>query len=242
MGLCFVIPVYNEGRSVAPLARAIAAHAPQPCRILFVDDGSTDETQEELRKLQAELAGIDVIRLRQNRGKTAALALGLSQTDADVVVTMDGDLQDDPAEIPRLLALLDQGYDMVCGWKTQRQDPWHKTFPSRIFNWGVAHLFGLPLHDVNTGFKAMRGETARALPLSGGMHRFMPVLAAQLGYRVTELPVAHHARRFGHSKYGWTRMLHGARDAAQLWLRLRSGALPPREVPAADDWERLPGH
>lgn len=239
MGVCFVIPVYNEGRSVAALARAIAANAPEPYRILFVDDGSTDETASELRRLQAELPNVEVIRLRRNQGKTAALALGFSQTDAEVVVTMDGDLQDDPAEIPRLLAVLDQGYDMVCGWKARRQDPWHKTFPSRVFNWGVAHLFGVPLHDVNTGFKAMRGETARALPLSGGMHRFMPVLADRLGYRVTEVPVAHHARRFGHSKYGWTRMLHGARDAARLWRVLRAGGLPPRAVPAAEEWERV---
>ena len=228
MFVSFLIPVCNERDTLAPLVAGITEHVGAlPHRILLIDDGSDDGSWEAMCALRADYPTLDLIRFRRNYGKTLALAVGFAQIDGDVAITMDGDLQDDPAEIPRLLATLDAGYDLVCGWKARRQDPWHKTFPSRVFNAGIARAFGLPLHDVNTGFKAMRMEVAKRLPMRGNLHRFIPVLAAHYGYRVTEIPVAHHPRRYGQSKYGFFRIFHGLRDAALLGWRLRVLNRPP---------------
>ncbi|HEO69764.1 MAG TPA: glycosyltransferase [Candidatus Hydrogenedentes bacterium] len=219
MNLSFVIPVYNERETLGALAEGIIEQAGvHACRILFVDDGSTDGSFEVIRSLQKRLECVDVIRFRRNLGKSAALAAGFHRAQGDIVFTMDADLQDDPREIPRFIEKLDEGYDVVSGWKRDRQDPWHKTLPSRIFNAAVAGVFGLDLHDVNCGFKAYHTEVVKAIPVYGGRHRLIPVLAAQQGYRVAEIEVEHHPRTFGHSKYGLNRLPRGAADALSVWF------------------------
>lgn len=219
MKLFFVIPVYNEVQTVAALARGILEHVPaHDTRILFVDDGSIDGTYEALEALGSELPQVETIRFRRNVGKSQALAAGFARAEGDAVITMDGDLQDDPSELPRMLEQLDNGYDVVCGWKRRRNDPWHKTIPSYIYNQISARIFGLDLHDINTGFKAMRIEVVRGLRLYGDRHRLIAVYAHQLGYRVGEIPVAHHARRYGQSNYGIERFSRGALDVLTAWF------------------------
>lgn len=219
MKVVFVIPVFNECKTVETLAEGIARHVQGiDHRILFVDDGSSDGSSEILSRLCERSDRIGFIKLKRNYGKSHALAAGFSRAEGDIVVMMDADLQDDPEEIPRMLAKLDEGYDLVCGWKQIRNDPWRKTIPSKIYNWAVSRAFGLSLHDINTGFKAMRMETAKRLPLVGDMHRMIAVFAAGMGYRVTEIPVVHHPRRFGRSKYGFSRFYGGAADASAVWL------------------------
>lgn len=225
--ITFVIPVYNESPTLETLAQGIREHVGEHgWRILFIDDGSTDDSWQVLRRMHEQSKQIDIVRLRRNFGKTAALAVGFMLARGDVIITMDADLQDNPKEIPAMLAKLNEGYDVVCGWKQRRLDPWHKTFPSRIFNAWVAHTFKLPLHDVNTGFKAMRGEVAAQLPLWSDMHRLIPVFAANMGYKVTEIPVEHLPRRFGRSKYGVERFVRGAIDAITAAFLTRYGDAP----------------
>lgn len=227
MNLTFVIPVYNERESLRTLVEQIATNAAAwPHRIILVDDGSTDGSFEVMESLHEDFPAVDVVRLRRNFGKTAALAAGIACAEGDVLVTMDADLQDDPKELPRLLDKLEEGYDLVVGWKAVRHDPWHKTFPSRVYNKMAARLFGLDLHDINCGFKAMRMDVARSLPLYGELHRMISVHAAARGYRVAEVPVEHHPRRFGRSKYGVSRFLRGAMDMLSTWFLLRHGQAP----------------
>jgi len=214
MKLFFVIPVFNEVESVRTLTEGILAHTQDhEVQIFFVNDGSTDGTGEVLDKLAAAHDGVRVLHFRRNFGKSQALAAAFSRAEGDVVITMDGDLQDDPAELPKLLAKLDEGYDVVCGWKADRKDPLHKTFPSRIYNGWMRRMFRVDLHDINTGFKVMRLSVVRNLNLYGEMHRMIAVFAASLGYKVTEVAVTHHPRRFGQSKFGFERFYRGAFDA-----------------------------
>lgn len=214
MKVTVVIPVYNEHETLRPLAAQVREQLRDtPHRILFVDDGSSDASWEVLSALHTECPDVDALRFAANSGKTLALAAGFSRADGDAIITMDADLQDDPAEIPRFLAALETGYDLVNGWKVTRHDPWTKRFPSRVYNRGISLLFGLHLHDVNCGFKAMRVDVAKRLPLRGDMHRLIPVLAARNGARVTEMGVQHHPRRWGSSKYGFERFWEGIRDA-----------------------------
>src|SRR5262249_18811630 len=157
-------------------------------------------------------AHVRVIRLRRNFGKTPALVAGFAQTRGEIVFTMDADLQDDPAEIPRFLAKLDEGFDLVSGWKYPRLDPITQTFPSRVFNGMVSASTGVKLHDINCGFKAYRRELIEDIKLYGELHRFVPVLAHQRGFRVAEIQVRHHPRQYGKSKYGARRFLRGVLD------------------------------
>ncbi len=225
--ITFVIPVYNEAPTLEALTKGIREHVGEhPYGILYIDDGSTDESWEVLKKLRAESPLVEIVRLRRNFGKTLALSLGFAMARGDIIITMDADLQDDPAEIPSMLAKLEEGYDVVCGWKQRRHDPWHKTLPSRLFNKWIAHTFKLPLHDVNTGFKAIRGTVAAQVPLWSDMHRLIPVFAASMGYKVTEIPVKHHPRKFGESKYGFERFVRGAIDAVTAAFLTRYGDAP----------------
>jgi len=225
--LDFVIPVYNERDTLPALAEGIARHAaPHPFRILFIADGSDDGSDKVLLELHERYPWVDTIRFRRNFGKTAALAAGFQRVRGDIVFTMDADLQDDPKEIPRFIEAIRAGADMVCGWKRKRHDPWHKTLPSRVYNCWVSWVFRIPLHDVNCGFKAMRAEVARHLILYGEMHRLIPVLAQQNGCRLAELPVEHHPRQSGVSKYGFERFMRGAADVVTVRFLERYGASP----------------
>lgn len=209
-----VVPVHDEERSVVELyVQLEAALATQPggWEVVYVDDGSTDGTFATLTDLHARHDNVRVVRLRRNQGKAAALDAGFAECAGERVVTIDGDLQDDPAEIPALLAQLDD-HDLVCGWKRNRRDPLTRRLPSRIFNGVVRRVSGVPLHDMNCGLKAMRREVAAELRLYGELHRFIPVLAADRGFRVTELPVNHRPREHGRSRYGLERYLRGFLD------------------------------
>jgi glycosyltransferase involved in cell wall biosynthesis len=210
-----VVPVHNEERSVALLHDELqSALDPlgEPWEAVFVDDGSTDGTFAALTRLHAGTDNVRVVRLRRNFGKSAALAAGFAQASGETVVTIDGDLQDDPAEIPGLLAKLEEGFDLVSGWKTKRRDPLRRRAPSRLFNWVTGHVSGLRLHDMNCGLKAYRAEVVRGLRIYGELHRFLPVLAHYRGYRVAELPVNHRPREHGRSRYGMERYLRGFLD------------------------------
>jgi glycosyltransferase involved in cell wall biosynthesis len=210
-----VVPVYNEERSVALLYEELqAALEPvgEPWEAVYVDDGSTDGSFAALTRLHAAHENVRVVRLRRNFGKAAALAAGFANASGEVIVTIDGDLQDDPSEIPHLLAKLDEGFDLVSGWKAKRRDPIARRAFSRVFNGAVGLVSGVHLHDMNCGLKAYRASVVRRLPLYGELHRFLPVLAHQRGYRIAELPVNHRPRAHGRSRYGFERYLRGFFD------------------------------
>ena len=210
-----VIPVYNERESLRPLldevlpvVRALGRRA----EVVFVDDGSTDGSTLLLEQLALDEPEVRVVVLRRNFGKGAALMAGFRHATGDMVVTMDADLQDDPCEIPAMLAALEDGADLVSGWKADRHDPWTKRAASRVFNGVTNKLSGLALHDLNCGLKAYRAEVVKSLSLSGDLYRYIPVMAAAEGYRVREMAVNHRPRRFGASKYGLERYVRGFLD------------------------------
>jgi glycosyltransferase involved in cell wall biosynthesis len=213
--ISIVIPLHNEERSIALLYDELqAALEPlgQEWEAVFVDDGSVDGSFAALTRLHNANENVRVVRLRRNFGKAAALAAGFGQAGGETIVTIDADLQDDPAEIPHLLVKLDEGFDLVSGWKTRRRDPLRRRVPSRIFNWVTGRVSGLRLHDMNCGLKAYRAEVVRGLPLYGELHRFIPVLAQYRGFRVAELPVNHRPREHGRSRYGVERYIRGFLD------------------------------
>jgi glycosyltransferase involved in cell wall biosynthesis len=210
-----VIPARDEEHSVAPLFEELRESLDELGRsweAIYVDDGSTDRTFAALAELYAREPNVRIVRLRRAFGKAAALDAGFREASGDVVVTIDGDLQDDPAEIPRLLAKLDEGFDLVSGWKTRRRDPLVRRVLSRIFNAVTSALSGIRLHDMNCGLKAYRAEVVRDLRLYGELHRFIPVLAFYRGFRVAELPVTHRPRAHGRSRYGPERYVRGFLD------------------------------
>jgi dolichol-phosphate mannosyltransferase len=210
-----VVPVYDEELTLALLYEELeAALEPleRPWEVVFVDDGSTDGSFAALTRLHAAQGNVRVVRLRRNFGKAAALGTGFAQARGDVVVTIDADLQDVPAEIPRLLAKLDEGFDLVSGWKAKRRDPWLRRALSKLFNVATSRISGLRLHDLNCGLKAYRAEVLAGLRIYGELHRFLPVLAHYRGYRVAELTVAHRERAHGRSRYGPERYLRGFLD------------------------------
>jgi len=210
-----VVPLYDEEGSIDALYRelvdALETHG-QPFELIFVDDGSTDASLQILTQLHAETTNVVVVHLRRNFGKAAALQAGFLEARGDVVVTIDADLQDDPAEIPHLLAKLDEGFDLVSGWKTRRNDPWTRRLLSRVFNWATAVVSGVRLHDVNCGLKAYRAEVLQGMRLYGELHRFIPVLASYRGFRIAEVAVNHRPRAHGLSRYGLNRYLRGFFD------------------------------
>jgi glycosyltransferase involved in cell wall biosynthesis len=213
--LSILIPVFNEGDTVEELHRRLTevlAGLGRPYEILFVDDGSTDATAECIAAVIARDRAVRAIHFRRNFGKAAALSAGFRDVRGDIVVTLDGDLQDDPEEIPAFLEALERGYDLVSGWKRRRHDPLTKRWPSRIFNWVTARVTGIRLHDFNCGFKAYRREVVTSIRVYGELHRYIPVLADRLGFRVGEHEVRHHPRRHGRSKYGGARFINGFLD------------------------------
>jgi glycosyltransferase involved in cell wall biosynthesis len=213
--LSIVIPVINEEGNLRELHQRLTTSLTKiglPYEIVFIDDGSSDGTWSLILRLVESDQHISALRHRRNFGKARALSNGFAAATGDVVITMDGDLQDDPDELPRFLEELDKGYDLVSGWKQNRQDPFGKTAPSRLFNWTVRKVSGVQLHDFNCGFKAYRLEVTDSIRLYGELHRFTPVLANAEGFRIAELPVKHHARKWGQSKYGWSRLVKGFLD------------------------------
>jgi dolichol-phosphate mannosyltransferase len=215
--ISLVIPLLNEQETLIELVRRIdAASDKDLCEIVMIDDGSTDESWQVIEKLAQTRGSMRALRFRRNFGKAAALAAGFAEATGKIIITMDADLQDDPKEIPRMVAKLGEGYDVVSGWKQHRFDPWHKRWPSLVFNAILRYFSKIPLHDFNCGFKAYRREVLEEIDLYGEMHRFVPVLAAARGFKVAEITVEHHPREFGSSKYGWSRIPKGFLDLATV--------------------------
>lgn len=223
-----IVPVFNERDSLEQLMHEIEAAArnlAQRVEVIFVDDGSTDDSWAVIRKLSSDDC-VSGVKFRRNFGKAAALQAGFDRAAGGIVFTMDADLQDDPAEIPRFLQKLGEGFDVVSGWKQVRHDPWHKVFPSRVFNRMVSNVTGVHLHDHNCGFKAYRADVLREVRLYGERHRFVPVLAAAEGWKVGEIGVQHRARRFGRSKFGARRFLKGFLDMLSVRFATEFGRRP----------------
>jgi glycosyltransferase involved in cell wall biosynthesis len=216
LDISVLVPVLDEAETVEELGARVAAVLDgrgSRFEIVFVDDGSRDGTAERVRAAHGRDPRIKLLRLRRNFGKAAALSAGVEHARGRIVITMDGDLQDDPEEIPRLLEMLETGgFDLVSGWKRERRDPVAKRIPSRLFNWVTRRLAGVDLHDFNSGFKVYRREVLDQIAVYGELHRYIPVLASRRGFAVGEAPVTHHARRYGVSKYGWDRFYKGLLD------------------------------
>lgn len=210
-----VIPVYNEEDSLNELVERIEKATKdlhQPYEIVFINDGSTDKSQEVIDRLASAHNNIGSITFRKNFGKSAALSAGFKHVKYDIIFTMDADLQDDPVEIPRFLAEIENGYDLVTGWKENRLDPKEKTIPSKLFNAMTSKMSGLKLNDYNCGFKCYKREVLEEIDLYGELHRFVPFLAHKKGFKVKEIPVLHHERKHGVSKFGLERYARGFFD------------------------------
>jgi glycosyltransferase involved in cell wall biosynthesis len=210
-----VIPVYTEEKNVEELHEKlikVLSSLKKKYEIIFVDDGSTDNTFENLLRIHEKDEHVKVIKFRKNFGKATALSVGFNHANGDIVITMDGDLQDDPEEIPNFINKINEDYDLVVGWKFQRKDPITKTLPSKIFNTLTMHLTKVKIHDFNCGFKAYRKEVTENIEIYGELHRYIPALAYWKGYRIAEIKVKHHARKHGKSKYGGSRLVKGFLD------------------------------
>lgn len=222
--LSIVVPLLNEAESLPELYTRITAALRKMDRsyeIIFVDDGSTDASSAVVEKLHRQDDHVKLIQFRRNYGKSAGLSAGFAAAAGDFIITMDADLQDDPEEIPNLLAKLQEGYDLVSGWKKNRRDPFLKRFTSRIYNYFTSLFSGIRLHDFNCGLKAYRAEVIQTIQVYGELHRYLPVIAHHNGFRVTEIPVTHHPRRYGRSKFGAARFTRGAFDLLTITFLTR---------------------
>jgi glycosyltransferase involved in cell wall biosynthesis len=222
--LSVVIPLLDEEESLRELYRQIvqaASSLKKPFEMIFVDDGSTDNSFGVLQELHDADSRVKAIRFRRNFGKSAALSVGFHQARGDVIITMDADLQDDPAEIPALIETLEQGYDLVSGWKKRRHDPISKTIPSRLANSVTAFMTGIAIHDMNCGLKAYRKEVVRGISVYGELHRYIPALAHWAGFRVGEKVVQHRPRKYGHTKFGISRLSRGFLDLLTVLFTTR---------------------
>lgn len=230
LGVSVVIPLYNEQDSLRELSAAIREELFKLCdknyEIIFVNDGSNDRSAEILKDLVAGSSRIISLTFRRNVGKSPALAVGFKEAKYGIVITMDADLQDDPKELVNLIAKLDEGYDLVTGWKKKRNDPASKTVPSKFFNMVTSFFAGIKLHDFNCGLKAYRKEVTEALEVYGELHRYLPALAHWKGFRVAEIPVTHHPRKFGKSKFGTSRFFKGFLDLLSIVFVNRYGKRP----------------
>lgn len=220
MKISYVIPVFNEQDSIAQLYDEIIANNPQgyEYEFVFVDDGSNDNSYEILERIAQTDNQVTVVKFRRNFGKAAAMQSAFEQVQGDIIITLDADLQDDPSEIINFVEKIEQGYDLVSGWKKERQDPKSKTIPSKMFNYVTSRSFHMKLHDFNCGYKAYKKELVKELDIYGEMHRYIPALAYAKGFKVTEIPVKHRARQYGRSKYGKERYLRGFLDLLTVKL------------------------
>jgi len=229
-----VIPVKDEDKSIAELSNSILSVIDGmgngfDAEVILVDDGSNDDSWQIMCQLSKEYQGrVNALRLRRNFGKSVALEAGFRKAKGDFVFTMDADLQDDPNEIPKFIEALDGGLDLVSGWKRRRNDPISKTLPSRLFNKVTASMTGIPLHDFNCGFKCYRREVVESIHLYGELHRYIPILAHNFGYRIGEVEILHHPRQYGKSKYGFERYARGFVDLLTVMATTR--------------WMNKPGH
>jgi glycosyltransferase involved in cell wall biosynthesis len=225
-----IVPVLDEEQSIPELVdriRSVCDGAGFSFNVWLIDDGSTDDSWDVIESMHERDSRIAGLKLRRNYGKSAALALGFKRADGKYVITMDADLQDDPAEIPGLIALLESGYDLVSGWKRERHDPLSKRIPSKFFNFVTRRITKIELHDFNCGLKAYRNEVVKSVRLYGELHRYIPLLAARQGYtRITEKVVQHHPRKFGSTKFGLERYLRGFLDLLSVSFLTRFASRP----------------
>lgn len=213
MDLSFVIPVFNEEKTLKELHNKILENVGiNTYEIIFIDDGSKDNSYDILQEIAQSDKNVQVIKFRKNFGKSAALQAAFDKAKGDIVFTLDADLQDDPAEIPKFIEKINKGYDLIAGWKKHRKDPITKKIPSRIFNIVTSIIFRLKLHDYNCGFKAYKNEVIKSISIYGELHRYIPAIAKAKGFKISEIPVKHHKRKFGKSKYGFERFTRGFLD------------------------------
>ncbi|MXY99603.1 glycosyltransferase family 2 protein [Candidatus Poribacteria bacterium] len=241
--LSIVVPVYNEEDNVRPLfekIQAVCETIGDAYEVLFVDDGSRDETFNVLSELCKEEPRLVVIRFEKNAGQTAAMAAGFEFARGERIVSMDGDLQNDPIDMPRLLAKLDEGYDLVCGWRKDRQDKFlTRRVPSIIANWIIGKVTGVPIHDNGCSLKVYRASVIKQVPLYGEMHRFIPAMSTVVGARIAEIVVSHHPRRFGKSKYGLGRIWRVMLDIIAFKLIISVFTSSPKRQNPKNLWNRL---
>lgn len=227
--LSIIIPVFNEEDSIKPLLSQITSNIAKlldektinDYEIIFISDGCTDKSEHIIKKEITQNKHIKLIVFRANFGKSRALEAGFKFANGDILITMDADLQDDPKEINRFIKKIDEGYDLVSGWKYNRLDPLEKKLPSKLFNWATSKFSGISIHDFNCGFKAYRKEVAKNISVYGEFHRYIPVLAKRNGFKMSEITVEHHKREHGKSKYGHERYLRGIYDALSAWFLLK---------------------
>lgn len=231
MDLSLVIPLYNEDESLTELTAWIervmqANHFSY--EVLFIDDGSTDDSWQVITQLNKQNPNVRGIRFRRNYGKSAALNVGFAAANGDIIITMDADLQDSPDEIPKLRErILNEGYDLISGWKQKRFDPITKTIPTKLFNWATRKMSGIYLHDFNCGLKAYKAEVVKSIEVYGEMHRYIPVIAKWAGFRkIGEQVVQHQARKYGHTKFGWDRFINGFLDLLSIFFVSKFGKKP----------------
>ncbi|MBK7104706.1 MAG: glycosyltransferase family 2 protein [Ignavibacteriae bacterium] len=222
--ISILIPLFNEEESLSKLTKEISEQFEKLStnyEILFVDDGSSDNSLNVIKNLAKTNNRIKYISFRKNYGKSAALSVGFQNVSGDAIITMDADLQDDPGEIPNLIAELEKGYDLVSGWKKKRHDPFIKKFSSRFFNYVTKVMTGIKIHDFNCGLKAYRKDVVKDVDVHGELHRYIPVLADWKGYKVSEIPVKHHPRRYGKTKFGVSRFFKGFIDLVTVIFTTR---------------------
>ena len=212
--ISIVIPLFNEQESILELYSEIcnAISSYNDWEIIFIDDGSSDGSAEKIIDIASKDSKVKLISFYRNFGKSAALSEGFKNANGDIIITMDADLQDDPAEIPNFVNKISEGSDLVSGWKKVRHDPWAKTFPSKIFNFVTRLLTGVKIHDFNCGLKAYRSSVIKSIEIFGGRHRYIPALAGQKNFSISEIIVNHRPRKYGTTKYGGSRLLHGFFD------------------------------
>ncbi len=224
--ISIVIPLFNEELSLQLLYERICSVFKEDVELIFIDDGSTDGSLQVLEKISSRDNRVKIISFRRNFGKSAALSAGFKKACGDIIVTMDADLQDQPEEVPKLIDKLQEGYDLVIGWKYPRLDPITKKFPSKVINNLTSFFTGLKIHDMNSGLKVMRKEVVEEVPLYGELHRYMPHLAHMKGFKVTEMKVKHMERKFGKSKFGAKRFLSGIFDLLTIIFLGKFGKKP----------------